>query len=240
MPEEHRIEDLISDVPLRTRTRWLENELVARARQSVRPLITALHDPDPEMRAGAADVLGRIGAVSSIRPLSELVGDEDPWVRARAAAALGMIPHVRSVDALIEALSHPDPTVRWYAAEGLAHNPSPRSVPHLIRVLDDANLQVRTHAARALRRSGAPEAQTALKQAICRHVDQLSSETERERLHAIWALTLIGNPSVVEPLLEHLRSGSPQTRRAASAALSVIPGGSRARTRWRRRSGAGG
>jgi HEAT repeat protein len=57
----------------------------------VRPLLAALQDPVPEVRAAAVEALGKIGDASVIYALSEVLSDSDSHVRAAAARALGQI-----------------------------------------------------------------------------------------------------------------------------------------------------
>jgi HEAT repeat protein len=55
------------------------------------PLLSALHDPDAEVRLAAAEALGKLGDSGAIPGLSEALGDTDSRVRAAAARSIGDI-----------------------------------------------------------------------------------------------------------------------------------------------------
>lgn len=60
-------------------------------RQAVRPLVTALADPSPTVRALAAAALGKLEQKSALAPLRQATGDEVETVRARAREAIRAI-----------------------------------------------------------------------------------------------------------------------------------------------------
>jgi len=56
-------------------------------RAALKPLVTALHDPNPQVRALAASALGRLGHKAALPALKAAVDDPDDTVRARAKDA---------------------------------------------------------------------------------------------------------------------------------------------------------
>ncbi|HUF90220.1 MAG TPA: peptidylprolyl isomerase [Gemmatimonadota bacterium] len=77
------------------------------------PLIRALEDPDPVVRARAAFALGSVQDVAAVPALLATLGDPDARVRADAAFALGQTADSTAERALLEALgSEADPDVR--------------------------------------------------------------------------------------------------------------------------------
>ncbi len=56
-------------------------------RTALKPLVTALHDPNPQVRALAAAALGRLGHKAALPALRSAVDDPDEMVRTRAKAA---------------------------------------------------------------------------------------------------------------------------------------------------------
>jgi HEAT repeat protein len=85
-------------VPLRPLEYLTEQETAADALARIGPaavpaLLEALHSPDPEVRAKAANVLGRMGpdARDSVPELIRLLDDPDERVRKTVIRALGRI-----------------------------------------------------------------------------------------------------------------------------------------------------
>jgi cobalt-zinc-cadmium efflux system outer membrane protein len=75
---------------------------IAQARPEA--VLSALKDPDPDVRAWSAASLGDLGRIEACRPLIAIVEDaeESHDVRAAAATALGQIEHPESLPALVE------------------------------------------------------------------------------------------------------------------------------------------
>ncbi|MBI5576671.1 MAG: HEAT repeat domain-containing protein [Deltaproteobacteria bacterium] len=63
-------------------------------------IVSALRHDSPEVRAGAADVLGDVGDSGSVVHLMRSLSDSDPRVRSAAASALGRIKDPRAVGPL--------------------------------------------------------------------------------------------------------------------------------------------
>jgi len=144
---------------------------------SVGPLITALADSRPGVRAGAAAALGEcvwptrgapgelreerewaaiMAGVSTACPgLIRCLKDADPQVRAAAAATLGKFGLEPSaiVPALAEALNDRDPQVRRAAALALGffREAAAPAVPALVRLIKDPDAKVSEGAAFAVR-----------------------------------------------------------------------------------------
>jgi HEAT repeat protein len=123
---------------------------------SAQPLIAALQDERPSVRARAALVLGRVGDVAkaSIPRLIVLLEDEHPGVRRPAADALGRLgPDAKdAVPGLIRMLRDEDHDAPRYAAEALGRigPDAKRAVPGLVAALRADKAWVREHAATAL------------------------------------------------------------------------------------------
>ncbi len=82
--------------------------------------ITAVTDPDPEVRKEAVDTLGDFGEKKVLGVLSHvLLNDPDEEVRKEAADELGDLHHPYSMDVLAKALKDESPLVRKEAIEGL-------------------------------------------------------------------------------------------------------------------------
>jgi len=83
-------------------------------------LIAALHDPDPQVRGGAASDLGDVGprAAAAVPKLVALLSEPDEGLRNNACIALkGIGPGAKeALPALRRALSDPSADVRKFAA----------------------------------------------------------------------------------------------------------------------------
>ncbi|MFX0081019.1 MAG: HEAT repeat domain-containing protein [Candidatus Hodarchaeota archaeon] len=82
--------------------------------------ITAVTDPDPEVRKEAVDTLGEFGETKVLGVLTfVLLNDPDENVRMEACDELGDLHHPYSLDALAMALKDESALVRKEAIEGL-------------------------------------------------------------------------------------------------------------------------
>lgn len=127
------------------------DDLVRIGRPAVEPLLAALDDPNPNVRAGSARALGKIGDGRALGSLIfRLRYDTDVEVRKSAVWALHM-GDARSVGPLIEALRDLDEWVRFGAVIVLAKIGQPAVVP-LINALSDNLPLVRANAAETLGR----------------------------------------------------------------------------------------
>ncbi len=118
--------------------------------RAIEPLLAALTDNAPEVRAEAARDMGVLRDDAAIAPLAAaLERDPNTDVRAMAANALGSFPSVGAAAALSKALrrSGEDPKIRGMAAEGLALAGGKMAVEPLIEALSDPSPEVRFWAA---------------------------------------------------------------------------------------------
>ena len=127
------------------------------------PLMAALNDNDPEVRASAARALGWPGNVAAVPSLVGVLSDKSWRVVDSAVGALGAIG-VPAADLLVALLRTPgeDLTVSYQLARGLAAMRRP-AVPKLIAALSDPSQNLQKWAAVALGQIGDPSAVDALK-----------------------------------------------------------------------------
>lgn len=131
-------------------------------------LIAALSDPDPKIRAAAAEALGEMDHGDAMAPLGRaLEQDRDADVRTAAAEAMGEQGDATSLVPLGKALvQDADSDVRAAAAEALGEIGGLEAVPLLRAGLKDAESEVREAVVDALANIGGPEAERLLRQAL--------------------------------------------------------------------------
>lgn len=119
------------------------------------PLLGALTDPDPKVRAAVAEALGLIADMRATGALLTVVlNDPVPPVRANAAMAVAKIGDKDAVRSIVFALRDSDAEVRCRAAEAIALI-APTDWSPLERALFDSCERVRRSAALSLDRLGA-------------------------------------------------------------------------------------
>lgn len=123
-------------------------------------------------------------------------------VRLQAVRALGDAECRAAVPALTKALNDSEAPVRREAAKALGAIKDPRATAGLIDALDDPDGNVRMYAAYALGELRAPEA-------VARLVVALSDRQWCVREQAAWALRVIGDNSIIEPLVATLKTPQP-------------------------------
>ncbi|MBX3269241.1 MAG: HEAT repeat domain-containing protein [Sandaracinaceae bacterium] len=174
------------------------------------PLLEALGDPDPELRALAVDAVGPALGDECVEPLEARLADEDAQVRARALAGLfhhgGVEGAIAGARRLSELLRAETPAARAEACSALGALGAAAYRP-LVELLDDPSSEVRSRALRAAARVADPRLVPRLIEAL---------REQRTRGAASAALVAIGAPSVA-PLLALL--DDPRTPRALTLAL---------------------
>jgi HEAT repeat protein len=142
-------------------------------------------------------------------PLIFALNDKEAEVRCAAATALMKFDDRRAVEPLIKMLQEPIPASRAAAAETLGHLGDPVAVNNLVGLLRDHDSAVRSAAARSLDRLG------------------WKPGTDSHRMMQLLAmgnlqqLVTLGTDGV-EPLLELLRTGTPNKQFSAVKALAQI------------------
>ncbi len=150
-----------------------------------------------EVRADAAEALGRLGNPEAVVPLTSCLEDRFRNVRSNAARALGEIGDPRAVEALIPCLKDRKSDVRADAAWALGRIGDKRAVEPLSSCLSDKDTEVYRNAAVALGEIGDPRAIEPL-------IARLKEKDKFQSSSAADALVKIGTPAVL-PLMNHLK-----------------------------------
>ncbi len=130
------------------------------------PVIAALRDRSPQVRAAAAAAFEGANDPRAVSPLITATRDPDAGVREQAVKALGWLRNPRARDAFVAALKDGSVEVRRAAAAGLSQLKLPDTAPALITALGDPDPEVRRTAAWALSQVPSPEAAEPLRAAL--------------------------------------------------------------------------
>jgi HEAT repeat protein len=183
----------------------------------VAALAIALHDPDIEVRASAAQALGSLGDPRAVEALLQaLRSDADAGVRKMAAWALGEIESPAAVGGLSQAVrSDSSAEVRTAAAWALGEIESAEGVDALGAALRDSSVEVRRNAVWALGEIESAEAVEWL-------VPALRDADLEIRRKATWALGEIESAAAVPGLSAAMRDSDAEVRATAAWALGEI------------------
>jgi HEAT repeat protein len=200
------------------------------ARLAVDGLIQALRDPDPAVRATAAESLAVAGAVakSAAAELVELLQDKEGTVRRAAVRALGRIEPAGAV-AVAETLAgllsrEHDRDVRWEIVSSLdlLNEKPPAVIQALGQLLQQQNDgELRLRALRVLAKFG-PAARAAIPQVwqVAR-TDPLK-QVRREAVHAFAALLGSELPTRLADLLSLLQDADFEVRIAVLEEVATL------------------
>lgn len=214
--------------------------------RGIGPLINALHDNNPRVRAAVTEALEKIGIPtveplirslrdsdlsfresvvrtlgdsSAVETLISALDDEHHMVQESAAISLAKIGDTRAIEPLISAL---ESKVNLKFVEALGMFKVARAVEPLIAVTNNSDHYTRRQVAEALGMIG----EAALEQLITVLEDKDKDWTMRQT--AAWALGDMMDDITINPLIAALRcDDNRDVKQAAAFALSII-GSSRA------------
>lgn len=130
---------------------------------------------------------------------------------------------IQQTSALVALLRDSDPAMRTTAAQALGKIARPEAVPALLRSLNDADPAVRTMSAWALGNYG-EDVLDAAGLELARQLDDPSPAVKRAAALALGNIG--GTQTIVELLVERLKTPDVETRRAAVSALTWLEAGS--------------
>jgi len=208
-----------SIVGLRSQRWWKRADSAERlglmgSQTAVEPLVTALADPEGEVRIRAARALGLVRGSTSIRPLVGALADPNRWSAIRVAEILiGVGPE--AVGELLAAFGTLPVAGRVSTLDILGRIKSLEAVPLLKNTLKDQHPDLRARAAYALGLIGDPDFAEALAAAL-RDVEWPVRAT------AARALGRIGGRAAIPALCEALKDRQWWVRANAGEALRLL------------------
>jgi HEAT repeat protein/beta-lactamase regulating signal transducer with metallopeptidase domain len=125
-------------------------------------LIGRLKDEDADVRAAAAESLGKLEDSRAVPGLIAALSDREAKVRAAAAESLDRFTDPRALGALSALLADPETDVRKQALEALTEYESGVPTANIVRLLSDPDADLRHSAAHALAQFGDRSAGAAL------------------------------------------------------------------------------
>lgn len=194
--------------------------------------LEALQSDDPQVRAAAADRLGRAKVAEAVEPLFDLLDDADGNVRLQAAYALRRIRDPRASLHMIRLLNDEEVAIRrtastWFMT--LTGNQS-RLVEPLCDIMleEDSRASTRDFAAMLLGKYGDERAVEPL--------HQLIRQYPRIRLRAAQSLQRMADPRSIPLLIPLLQDGDMRVQNMAAKTLEAIgtPDALDAVARWRK------
>jgi HEAT repeat protein len=206
---------------------------------TMKELIKAMSDRDPEVRKKAAETLGKMEN-PAVEPLVAALRDDDERVRDKAAEALIKIGGLCVTKSFIVALRDKNPNARERAAQALGRIGDSCAIRLLVAALNDTNWQVREKAAQALGRIGDSNAvgplaaamddeDSDVRQKAAEALDSFGwkpGDEGEKRLYLIakkqWDECLKLDGVTVKALAKVLKDKNPEVRREASETLAKI------------------
>jgi HEAT repeat protein/beta-lactamase regulating signal transducer with metallopeptidase domain len=178
-------------------------------------LIGRLKDEDADVRAAAAQSLGKLEDARAVPGLVAALSDREAKVRAAAAEALGKFEDPRAVSGLSALLADAELDVRKQALEALSSYESGVPASAVIRLLADPDAELRQSAAHALGHLGDRSAGAALAPLV----RDPSPDVRQAAIEALAELHDVAHASAIVPALN---DASPDVRQQALGALADL------------------
>ncbi|MGD9124646.1 MAG: HEAT repeat domain-containing protein [Desulfarculaceae bacterium] len=180
---------------------------------ATRVLIKTLEDPEPNVRAAAAISLGRRGETSSVSPLIRKLDDEE-WVRFAVVEALAEIGDASAVEPLLKTMENGSELTKAHIAEALGRFSDPRTAGPLMKAMRsyDGPLlsQLIATLIKAADQNTLKKLESGVKNRLSSSfVQALADPMPKVRADALLGLSILGDITSVESILELARKDNP-------------------------------
>lgn len=175
-----------------------------------------LEHPSPAVRAAAASLLARLGAVAKAGVCVRALEDGEERVRIAAVRALAALPADGAAEIIAERLTALDSATRRTAIEALASMGAHGAAPRIARCMAESDERVPGAAVRALESLDEIDILTATA------IDLLGDERRGRRELAARVLESHPAPKAAEPLISVLNDESQAVRWTAARALACL------------------
>jgi len=160
-------------------------------------LIARLKDEDADVRAAAAESLGKLEDSRAVPGLIAALSDKEAKVRAAAAQSLARFTDSRALGPLSALLADPDTEVRKEALDALTQYETGVPVAGIVRLLADPDADTRHNAAHAIGRFGDRSAGAALAPLV----KDPNADVRQAAIEAISELHDVAHASAILPAL---------------------------------------
>ena len=191
----------------------IEGHHLSMAQAAAGAMVEFLSDLELEVRAEAADSLGRLGKPAARPLIDDALNSPDKDVRSNAAKALVAIGEP-AVPEMIEAVKTGKPTQKVGAANALGELATTRAIPALIGALAAKEQEVRLTCRDSLVTLGSD--------AVEPLIAALTNKVAFTRRHAAEALGELGDARAAGPLLALIGDDHRQVRMAAMYAVGKV------------------
>jgi HEAT repeat protein len=148
--DELAVKALVEQLKVRPDVRTMAALGNSGSKLAVAPLTAALNDSRSEVRAAAAEALGKINDPGSVAAIKPLLKDRNAFVRIQAAGALARMGDLSGLPMLEQLMADPSPEMRLSAVEALAGNPDANWTATVRDLTTVPNPEVQARAARLL------------------------------------------------------------------------------------------
>ena len=188
-----------------------------KTRFSVRELLSAAYNQEPNEKAALFRIVGEIADESAVPDLISRVEGKDPIARVHIMNVLSRFNLPQVSQAIQNQLRDPNKMVRQAALSALTRVEGPINIELVCKLLRDPEIDVQNRAVDVVIKANHPDTTKYL-------VDVLKDENEYARRSAVEVLNEIGTPKSVKHLLEAIKDDDWWVRSRAADALGKIGG----------------
>jgi serine/threonine-protein kinase len=188
-----------------------------KSRFTVRELLTAAYNQEPNEKAALFRIVGDIADEKAVPDLISRIEGKDPIARVHIINILGRFNNPAVSHAIQGQLKDPNKLVRQAALAALTRLDGPINVQAVCQLLKDPEIEVQNKAIDVVIKANDPETIRYL-------VDVLKDENEYSRRAAVEVLNEIGTPKSVKYLLDAIKDDDWWVRSRAADALGKIGG----------------
>lgn len=199
------------------RRRWGVRALSRMPATGPEPLQPYLEDPDPAVRAAAAEGIARCGHAEAGRLAVALRRETDPETRVAMARALGIAGGSEAARELAGLVTASDDSLRFAAVEALGRTGAAEAFPPLLAALTDRRPELQAAALYALGELGDPRGSGPV-------AERLASGSRDLRRTAAVALDHLAPPDALDRLNAALADSDREVRLTAVRLLERIAG----------------
>ncbi len=138
-----------------------------------------LNDPEPDIKAAAADSLGALQLTEAYPDLAALYHNTSEWlIQFSIIAALGELGEPQSFSLLTEALQNPVELIQSAAISSMGELGNPDAIPLIIPFATHSDWQIRYRVVQALHHLGTEASRPTLEQLAQDEIEQVASHAK--------------------------------------------------------------